>query len=342
VKNEGSDIEILERPTNLDLEGCAGVAFDKAVVNRLIWRLISEGKLAGQPHPNRISMMCKEFEQHKIDNMEVMTKEMPLYLQDPGNVEDAPFTLTYNEEFDTVDVTYEDLNTCFDEVCTPKIEAAIKHVRNRFSYHGVNEKNRESFKVMLVGGFSNFISVKLATERCFSVKSLDGDDRFKMPDTFKKRDKSLAISKGAAILTVKDTHPTCEHSYGFVTITRNDRDQLVENFEPVITKGTRVVDARNCKFSDVVVRARRSSSKIKVYKDAHDGSEPECFTLDNSKGDLFPNTDGLDGLYKIGFSINKRLNRLVLLIHVYYANDDANDNSKRKIREVYELISDKK
>jgi len=295
-----------------ETNGCAGVAFDEAVIEKLI----SDKNLPFKKGDPKFIKLRNLFEERKITECDNITKYLKLYYNNPGNMEgESIFSLEYeyNDCEDTLEVCCEDLDQCFNKVNAPKLRESLEQIKQFFSKHKVNSKSPEYFKVLLVGGFSNFCAVEKEVMESFDAKSRDNDKRFEQP--FEIRNRALAISKGAALIAAGefDIVHTCRNSYGYVTYKINESDksdELVELYTPVIEKGIDIKKLDKPIFADAKVRVNNKEGKLRIFID--DGRPNNAgrnrYALEESVKELFPNVDDNDSekWYQIGFSVSKR------------------------------------
>ena len=288
-----------------ETNGCAGVAFDEAVVERLIRNnglTVSTNK-----NDRQFIRMRRAFEKNKINYSELIAKMMVAYYDDHDAVAGRElFSFEYGSDGNEVEVFCEDLAVCFEQVCAPRLKDSLRDVVASFGNHGIERQDRKKFKILLVGGFSNFISVEIEVKKFFGCEAMDADDRFRQP--FQMMDRSLAISKGAALLANKEKGviiETCSHNYGFFMITKKEDDKWEEICVPLIQKYTDVKETTNPIYSDRFVRIKNKSGTLTLYKDAvqHDDSGVERITLSIDK--LMKNFDSKYDEYQIGLSVNR-------------------------------------
>jgi molecular chaperone DnaK len=307
--NDGK-IKILERcgyGEYNETNGCAGVAFDEAVIDKLI----HDKKLPFKKSDPKFIDLRNNFEDRKITKCEKITEDLKDYYDDPAIVEgEQIFSLKYNDDGDALDVYCKDLDHCFNEVNAPKLKESLKQIKQYFPVHNINSKAPENFKVLLVGGFSNFYAVEKEVRESFDAKSVDIDKRFEQP--FEIRNRALAISMGAALIAAGefDIVHTCTDSYGYVRYGTNESDEVIPLYIPVIEKGTDIKRLDKPVFADAKEYVRHKEGKLRIFID--DGrlgnAGRKAYALDESVKELFPNVDDndRDKWYQIGFSVSKR------------------------------------
>lgn len=305
--HDGGNIEILERCGFGEVNkstGCAGVAFEEAVAELLCER---EG-IEAERGDKRYIKIRDQFEKELIDNTELVRKMMNLYYQSPDSVDgEVLLTLEYND--DEIEVFCEDLAKCFEKVNKPVLDQSLRQMQAYFQSHGVDAGDQEHFKVLLVGGFSNFYCVEENVRNFFGSKSGLVDKRFEQ--YFSDSNKSLAIAKGAALIAQKIVHVdhTCTHDIGYIVVRPDASDKWIDADIKIIEKGMKVSEAKEPIYAKNKVQARIKTGVFRVFMDdgRADGSGRINAALDQSVGELFPNMDRQNNSYQIGFSVDKNL-----------------------------------
>jgi len=331
--NDGK-IKILERcgyGEYNETNGCAGVAFDEAVIEKLI----RDKNLPFKKGDSKFIKLRNSFEERKITECEKITADLKDYYDDPAIIEgEHIFSLEYNDDGDTLDVCCKDLDQCFNDVNAPRLRESLEQIKQYFQVHKVDSKAPEYFKVLLVGGFSNFYAVEKEVRESFDAKSGDLDKRFEQP--FEIRNRALAISRGAALIVAGefDIVHTCTNSYGYVTYGINESDELVPLYTPVIEKGTDIKKLDKPIFADKKVSVNNKEGKLRIFID--DGRPNNAgrnkYALEESVTELFPNVDDNDSdkWYQIGFSVSKRQ---IPTIHIKDKRGSVTSTSLNKLIE---------
>ncbi|MCL2196181.1 MAG: Hsp70 family protein [Treponema sp.] len=304
-------IKILERcgyGEYNETNGCAGVAFDETVVEKLI-RDKNLPIKRGEP---KFIDLRNSFENRKINECEQITKDLKDYYDDPDIVEgDSIFQLKYNDEGDTFDVCCKDLDECFCKVNAPKLKESLEQIKQYFSVYNINSNAPENFKVLLVGGFSNFYAVEKEVRESFGVTSGNIDKRFEQP--FEIKNRTLAISRGAALIAAGEfsIEHTCTHNYGYVTYgLGKESDNLIPYFNPIIKKGENLKKYSEPLFADRKEYVKHPAGKLFIYIDdgrPNNAGRSQPIPLGESVKELFPNVDNdyADKWYQIGFSVSR-------------------------------------
>lgn len=303
----GGNIKILERcgygeynRTN----GCAGVAFDEAVIEKLC----TDNGIDLEKTDKKFIKLRDAFEKEKITETKHITEMMQLYYNDPSIVEDEVLlTLEYDD--DELCVYCKDLAECFAKINKPVLDESLSQMQAYFATHGVDSSSQDTFKVLLVGGFSNFYCVEETVRRFFGSRYGLNDKRF--DQVFTLNNKSLAIAKGAALIAqkvVKVDH-TCTHNIGYIAVRPDDKDHWIDTDITIIKKGMKVSEAKEPIYAPNKVQVRLKSGVFRIFLD--DGRENKVgrtqAALDQSVGEIFPNMDDISNEYQIGFSVDKNL-----------------------------------
>ena len=318
----GERIQILERcgygeynHTN----GCAGVAFDEAVIERVC----EKNSIDISKDDRKFIKLCSTFENEKIAETKHITEMMKMYYSDSSIVEDEVL-LTLEYEDDELSVYCEDLAESFSKINKPVLDESLKQIQSYFKVHGVDSGSQEHFKVLMVGGFSNFYCVEEIVRNAFGSRTGLADKRF--DQVFTVNNKSLAIAKGAALIAqkvVKVEH-TCTHNIGFIVVRPDDEDRWIDTDICIIEKGMKLGEASEPIYAPNKVQVRLKSGVFRIFLDdgRSDGSGRTQAALDESVGELFPNMDDITNEYQIGFSVDKNL---IPTLHIRDKNGTVNN-----------------
>jgi len=333
VKNDGS-IWVLGHPRFSKYNnpnGCAGVAFDTAVVKKLI----RDRNLPVQEGSKKFIKLRNKFEEGKITMCADITKGLKYYYDDKRNMKGKKlFSFDYNDD-NKLDVYCEDLDLCFKEINAPKLNESLEQIQEFFPKYNIDSSNQENFRVLLVGGFSNFFAVEKTVREFFKSTTEAEDKRFEQP--FPRNNRALSISLGAALIAADEITivRTCEHSYGCILKEKVKSDQWVDKYVTVIEKGTDIkeFDDDNPRYiEDFTVQVWAKSGFLRIFKDDgrpnNAGRRP--IKLDKSVKDMFPNLDDQNNEYRIGFSVNKNE---IPTIHIKDNHEEVRRTSLNKLFE---------
>ena len=331
----GDNIKILERcgfGEYNETNGCAGVAFDEAVIEKVI----KDNDLSISKDSPRFLKFRNSFEERKIAERDKITESLGYYYDDPAIMEgEVLFSLEYNDDGDVVDIFCEDLVECFNRINAPVLSDSLNQTKQFFDAHKIDSSAQGNFRVLLVGGFSNFYSVEAEVRKFFGSNTERIDKRFEQP--FQTRNRSLAISRGAALIAqkvIKVDH-TCTHNIGYIVVARDEQDRWIDKDVLVINKGEKLSEVKEAVFSEATIQVRHKSGVLRIFMD--DGRPNNAgriqAALDESVRELFPNVDNKDNEYKVGFSVNKNL---VPTIHI---RDKSGVKESRSLNKLLERIS---
>jgi len=328
----GVNIKVLEQHgfgEDNQTSGRAGVAFDEAVINKLI----ADNKLEIEKGSIRFINLRNKFEEEKRLQCPGITENLKLYFDDPAIVEgEELFSLVHNDAGDEVKVYCKDLAPCFNEINAPILNDSLVKIQQYFDAHGIDSSAQNNFKVLLVGGFSNFYAVEAEVRKVFKSKVGFADKRFEHPLSLINR--SFAISKGAALLSknMVSTEYTYPKNLGYITVIRDKLDQHTDRDVVVIKKGTKIADIKSAVFSEKIVKVQHEAAKLRIFiDDGLPNNEGRLqAAVDESVKELFPNIDKADNEYKVGFSVNKNL---VPTIHIKDRHGKITHTSLNKLLE---------
>jgi hypothetical protein len=304
------ELEVLERHgfgEDNQTKGRAGVAFDEAVTEKLM----RDKKLGIEKDSSRFLKLRNQFEKFKIAESSEITKQLKEFFLDPGMLEgQSLFSLEYNDDGDEVKVCCEDLVDCFNRINAPVLLESLRKIQHFFNAHGVDSTSQENFKVLLVGGFSNFYAVEKAVREFFGARATYEDKRFEQP--FELIDRTFAISKGAALIAkdaIKIEH-TCPYNIGYIVHARDEHGRLIPKDVIVIAKGVKITDIKAPRFREEIrIQVNHTMGALSIFMD--DGRPNKegrmQAALDQSAKDLFPNVNKKGNEYRIGCSVNRNV-----------------------------------
>jgi molecular chaperone DnaK len=306
----GENVKVLERHgfgEDNQSNGRAGLAFDEAVIEKLI----VDNNLNIKKGSKKFIKLRNNFEEQKILLCEKITEQLKIYFsKGPAVLEGEPvFSLQLDEDEEGINVTCEDLVYCFDKINAPVLEDSLAKILKDYDIHNIDRTQKDNFKVLLVGGFSNFYAVEAKVREVFNSPTGTSDKRFKQP--FRTIDRSFAISKGAALIAEKKitVEHTCPYDIGFIMPLPRGDDQYQDVDRPIIKKGTKLP---YIKYNKNLARVCHPEAKLRIFMDYGKGKRLQRM-MDESAGDWFPDYDGKDKEYYIGFSVGEDL---IPIVHV--------------------------
>jgi molecular chaperone DnaK len=288
------NVTILEGTGRGDVDqtlGRAGVAFDEAVVQRVLQRNHAE-----QP-PRGFYRLLKEFEEQKIAQTEKLSKALERYARNPA---------TNKKVFEIGDMAVEaaDLAHTFAEFIQPELDRALQEMGDCLQQHNIQTEDGDHFHVVMVGGFSNFYLVR-RTVRDFFNSRTEADSRFQA--YFDLTDTALAIAKGAALIASEafQIQIVCPISVGI-----RARDRFLEETDLLLLeKGTPLTAYQAPQFTPMWLRVMSEealdTTPLTLFLDV--GSQRRRYIdLRGRLRDFIPNPHP-DNQWRVGFAVDENL-----------------------------------
>jgi molecular chaperone DnaK len=312
----GDTITILEGTgKGRDMLGAAGVAFDEAAVRRVLEKEISA---------KQFYRLVKDFEEHKIGLVDKIGKSLERYRKNPAT-DKKIFEIGTDTKVKT-----SDLDAIFNELIAPPLQQALEEMQSCLSRHSIDTHNGEVFRVVMVGGFSNFYLVQKTVRDFFQSKTA-ADPRF---DTcFTQEDTALAISKGAALVAngVFDVEQACPISIGVQVKNSHLEDVDVvclEKGKPI----TGYFKAHYCtRWLEVLTDNALDTTSLTIFLDVAHGKR-RYLDLQGRLRDFLPNPHK-DNKWQLGFSVDDDL------IFTLHAKDKKKQTSDLNLGLLQEKIS---
>lgn len=284
--------------------GKAGVAYDEAVVKNIL--TIDNKDLEGHHYK-----FIKEFEEHKIDRTEDLDKPLTNYLRD----QDANKTVFKIDG--TMPVKAQHLAEVFEQLIKPTLSNALEEMSTYLTHHNVDTKNSDKFRVIMVGGFSNFCLVQRLVKDFFDSKT-GQDSRF--INHFSKIDTSLAISKGATLVAngVYEVNMACPISVSLQA--KNSYGQ--DKYFTALKKGTPLLNYKKPKFIQAYFHLYSENAFEDAVKLSLDAGNGKVFSINlgHKLAKLLPNPH-IHNKWKIGFSVDDDL-----MFHLHAVDEVNNEN----------------
>lgn len=291
---DGMDIKVLGgagRGTPTVTLGTAGVAYDEAVVRRVLGRA---GRLPAERPA--LDLAIREFENRKIEDKEALDRRLEPYLRDAST--DRKAFACCGETF-----LVSDLVAVYRELIEPEILKALESIRGQMQAAAVAGIDPACFRVLMVGGFSNFILCRQTIRRFFGGESTQ-DRRF---DTaFNAMDTALAIAMGAALIANEQSRVeyACPITVG-VQAKDPNRDFAKVDI-PILRKGEEASRYRQPCFAAQrfeVLAQRSFQGGLTLFFDVGQNRRRYLRVVGTLR-ELFPSTDG-GKRWRIGFSIDQ-------------------------------------
>jgi len=325
LETKNNRIKVLER-TGLGKDdtftGNAGVAFDERVITTMCDK--NRAKLG-----KNYRALLNDFEQKKIQTSSRHEDFILDYMQNREKNRRI-FKLTCmasNDDFlGSFDITASNLVNAFKDL-DRDIKNTLKELTKTFVKHNVDSENSDKFRVVMVGGFSNFYLSKRSVKEFFHA---DDDDR-RFQTHFQADDIALAISKGAAliaeeVINIDDTYPL---SVDLVVKMMNNKGFVKEDTIPIFRKGE-TVKTHNVEY--INKRISQAGNLILSFDNGKKGCNFKI-KLDKDTQELFPNFNRPNNRWKIGFSID---DSSFVYVHI---KDKYNAERKTEIGDILEEYS---
>ena len=325
LQTNNNRIKVLER-TGLGKDetftGNAGVAFDERVITTMCDK--NRDKLG-----KNYRALLNDFEQKKIQSSQRHERFILDYMQNrEKNRRILKLTcMAHNDDFlGAFDITASNLVNAFKDL-DQDIKATLKEIAQSFVKHNVESTNSDKFRVVMVGGFSNFYLSKRSVKEFFHA---DDDDR-RFETHFKADDIALAISKGAAliaeeVINIDETYPL---SLDLVVKMMNEKGFVTEETIPVFKKGATV---KTHSVEYINKRISQAGNLILSFDNGKKGCNFKL-KLDKDTQELFPNYNRPNNKWQIGFSID---DSSFVYVHI---KDKYNAEKKTEIGDILEEYS---
>ncbi len=294
--------------------GIAGVAFDQAVVTRV---------LNGQTTIDKqFYKLLREFEEHKITQTDKLENSLKRYQKNPA---------TNKKIFEIGDhqITAKDLTEVFEQLIQPELHKALTEMSEYLQIHHLDTSHGETFRVVMVGGFSNFYLVRRTVKEFFNSKT-NADTRFHT--AFDLTDTALAISKGAALVangTFK-IDMACPISVGI-----RAKNAFLENEDILLLKkGTPLARYQQPQFSgwlEVGSEKTLNTKSLKLFLDVGSGKR-RSIDLKGKLTDFIPNPN-IHNKWQVGFAVD---DDLIFTLHV---KDKQGETKTTQLGNLEEKIS---
>lgn len=282
--------------------GNAGLAFDEGVVERIAPELYRDKK----ERPTLLS----DFEEKKIVQSPHYKDKLEGYVVLPQF--DFPLFRVL-KKFDAK-------ASVFAEVFAATVQPSLMNELKKIDLSNIDSKNPAVFRILMVGGFSNFLLTQKAIGNHFGSNTTT-DKRFDA--CFSAEDMGLAIAKGAALIATNrfQIEERCPISLGYVglvlgTVGAGSQSPFQETFQTVIKKGVSMHGLQKPIFDGQEWGFEKEVGKITLFFES-DYQGRKLFVLDaRNSGLLSQNKPGQK--YTVGFSVDEDT-----VFHVYLKPKDS-------------------
>jgi len=287
--------------------GAAGMAFDEEVVRRYL-----QLESADVKRDESWEKWLRIFEIFKIRHISPRSpneRKMSRYLGQPERVREALSPVP-----DGADSPFRPahLVKAFKSVIEPRFEESVLEMLQLLVKNGIlREVNRgdktvfdgsnETFRVLFVGGFSNFMLVQIAMTRYLGYSV--GDLCAGMLDSvYPTSDRKPSVALGATLLAAQKIsyQETCPVQLGTVI--------FPETLYPLVDAGSKIESDKTTPEKTVTVNASGCDeyAEIVLWMRNNRGIETRM-PLEQTCADVFPNRDELDNMWKLGFLVGEGL-----------------------------------
>ena len=325
LETRNNSIKVLERTgigQDNTFTGNAGVAFDERVITTMCAE--NKSKLG-----KNYRVLLNDFEHKKIQSSSKHERFILDYMQDNNKnkrIMKLSCMADNDEPIGSRAVTASNLVNAFKDL-DKDIKRTLREIAQSFLKHGIDSENSDIFRVVMVGGFSNFYLSKRSVKEFFHA---DDDDR-RFQTHFKADDIALAISKGAAliaedVINIDETYPL---SVDLVVKMMDEKGFVAEETILIFKKGATV------KTHNVEYIQKEISQAGKLILSFDNGKKGCNFKikLDKDTQELFPNFDRPNNKWLIGFSID---DSSFVYVHI---RDKYNAERKTEIGNILEEYS---
>ncbi|MCP4749657.1 MAG: Hsp70 family protein [Proteobacteria bacterium] len=327
-------VTVLERtgtPVDPGSSGAAGEAFDEALLNRKL----AEGHIEPGDvlYEREFYPALKELEEQMITRNTAIDQSMALFYDDPERCNTEVFT---HDRPNNIGTTARDMAEVFEMVTRPVLTKSLEKIQGALSERSIDVDNSEKFRVVMVGGFSNFYPVR-KTVRDFFGSRTESDRRFET--CFSQSDTALAVSKGAALVAnnLVNISNRCPINIGF-QYRKMFGEEIVKVDQVVLSKGGEISEYQH----PVYWRIKGEEQTFRMFRGKGDESLTVCvdggengkkyIELDQKLDDIAPNLDRRDNAWRIGFSVD---DDLTFWLHI---KDKDNQEQTTRIGKLMEIL----
>lgn len=271
--------------------GKAGVAYDEAVLSALY-------SVAGRQHDAvEWARFLLEFEGRKIVQKDKVGKRLEQFIIEPES--DRKIFPVGDME-----VSAGLLTNAFAPF-RKEIEKNLLEMDKIMKLHKVDKSNGDAFRVLMVGGFSQFYLAARTVKEFFKLES-SADRRFN--SGFDLADTALAIAKGAALVAAEayEIERLCPISVGIQVLKYNKQKEDVT----ILHRGQKLSEYKNPVFGAPVFQVSDAQTEFNLFFETANGGRPrltlgkiEQFFPDDHLTPI-PGTHNLK-CWKFGFSVDE-------------------------------------
>lgn len=310
-------IKILERVgkgDNESLSGSAGVAYDEKIIHSVVKE--RKGLLLSKNDKNYYTLLA-DFEREKITKSKKIELMISNYLKDNSLNNKAIFSITYvssRKSATVIEFFPSDFVDTFKSF-KDEIDIELGKIKTYCQKNKIDIENSNSFRVIMVGGFSSFYLSQKAVLDFFNANS--EDKRFQ--SYFKAEDNALAISKGATLIAEKlvNIHETYPLTIRLLMKEKNKYDFLEDSSFIMFSKGDTIENHKPIFLDGTITKP----GDIIFEFDYEDGQNVFKHKIEKGMKSLFPNYEEKNNKWNIGFSIDDNN-----FIHAHIEDKNKNKN----------------
>lgn len=316
-------------------QGCAGNAFDRAVVQRLIDRYKLQPNVY-EPDGRPFKSLCGAFEDAKIASTGPTRIALEDYYASNGFNDQEAFSVILPPTYEQYSVLASDIAKAFHEVNQQALEEAVQAMQQHCEAVDIDIKDINHFRVLLVGGFSNLYCVESCVRTLFGSVAGINDVRF--DERLNRQSRSTAIAHGASLIAadVTPVEYVSPYEIGYRAVSATSGE--LKNFS-LIQRGQPVKEYVEPRFlaGKILIRDDRIKAALPLYFDY--GRGPVNVSMDEGFLSLCPNPQMKDNEYRIGASIDRHR---IPQLHIRDKTGEENVVSLLKILEriVIQFVED--
>lgn len=305
--------------------GQAGVAFDEAVVKIAYERQFEEPL---SRHDPRFSELMKAFEEDKIQNANFYAQILNNYTRDNAKDRATKFSVFgFDKRFQ---VRASDLSKAY-KTFDARLETSLKEIQKSMLLHGIDTNSAQSFRVVMVGGFSNFALVPHTVARTLGLDI--NDPRLK--NELSLHNRALGISMGAALIANDriEVVPTCPIYLGISTW-----DMALQQIDLlniggwrdifILEQGVTLRDYNSPVYFNGTFNNQTHRNVDVIFCQKYQQDGPVFRKQCGEARKLLPNFDNPNAVWQIGFSSDANM------IFYLHAKDQTGQEIKTRLGEV--------
>ena len=329
-KIDDNDISVLETEGIGMAEntiGEAGMAFDEAVILKLYNKKFGKNLSVSE---ELFIDLISDFEKKKIHRQNEIDKALDNYFK--KNEDQKIFSIRSTGI--KLELIASDLIAVFNDIIKPKLLSSMKLISNSLQKHNVDVNKKDSFCIVLAGGFSRFYLIRKTVNDFFNSTYLDNE-------IFNFEDIALSISKGASLiannqLMKKTTSPvTIGLHLSFIHHKIFESDIKVDI--PILKKEEDISQFNKPVFCENIIISENPLYRnecITFFID--DDKNRQYINISKQINDIISDVNTINEKWKIGFSLNE--NEILTM----YINNSSNIKKEVNLGKLKNFINKEK